>query len=80
MEALEYQLRSYTPAVRNALDLMQDISAVNCFIQGVATRIKQSPLTQDEAHGLTILLEWQNEQMRKAVGFIEGEGLTLVEM
>ena len=50
----------------NALETLEQVRAVNSLIQGMCTRMSASELSAQEAAGLYVLMEWQNQQMEKA--------------
>jgi hypothetical protein len=55
----------------SALETLEQVRAVNSLIQGMCTRMSASELSEQEASGLFVLLEWQNQQMEKAEGILK---------
>lgn len=57
--------------VNRALETFEKVRAVNCLIQGLCTRMDGQELTEIEAEGLYVVLEWQNFQMQQAEAVIK---------
>lgn len=57
--------------INNALECLHQVRSVNNLIQGVCTRISAGELSANEAEGLWVVLEWQNNHLKKAEGAIE---------
>ncbi len=57
--------------INNALECLHQVRSVNSLIQGVCARVSAGELSANEAEGLWVVLEWQNNQLKKAEGAIE---------
>ncbi len=57
--------------VNRALETFEQIRAVNSLIQGLCSRMDAQELTEGEAEGLYVILEWQNYQMLQAEAVIK---------
>lgn len=57
--------------VHNALENLQRVRAVNSLLQGICRRIEGEELTETEAEGLYVVLEWQNQQMLNSEAVIK---------
>jgi hypothetical protein len=55
----------------SALETLEQVRAINCLIQGMCSRMSESELSEGEAGGLYVLLDWQNKQMEIAEGIIK---------
>jgi hypothetical protein len=55
----------------SAVELINQVQSVNYLIQGVCARVKVAELSANEAEGLWMVLEWQNNVLQKAAGAIE---------
>ena len=69
--------------LNRALESFQNVRAVNNLIQGICQRIPAGELTEKEAEGLYVVLEWQSQQMLHAEGVIKtmlGGGSTLTKV
>jgi hypothetical protein len=55
----------------NALETLEQVRAVNCLIQGMCSRMRESEMSESEAVGLFVLLDWQNKHVEAAEGIIK---------
>jgi hypothetical protein len=52
--------------LNGALETLKQIRDVNSLIQGLCARMSGGELTESDAEGLYIMLEWQDKQMVQA--------------
>jgi len=57
--------------INNALEFLHQVRSVNHLIQGVCMRITAGELSANEAEGLWVILDWQNNQLAVAEGAIK---------
>jgi hypothetical protein len=57
--------------INNALEFIHQVRSVNNLMQGLCSRMSAGELSAKEAEGLWVLLDWQNNHLKKAEGAIE---------
>jgi hypothetical protein len=57
--------------MNNVLESIHQVKVVNRLIQGVCARMSAGELSANEAEGLWVVLEWQNNHLTKVEGAIE---------
>lgn len=58
-------------SINSALEVFEQVRAVNRLLQGLCARIESGELSKQEAEGLYLVLEWQSQQMLHAEGVIK---------
>jgi hypothetical protein len=54
-----------------SLDTFQEVRFVNTLIQGLCARTASNELGGNEARGLMVVLEWQNEKLKGAEAIVQ---------
>jgi hypothetical protein len=52
--------------INSALESIAQVRSVNNLIQGICSRLSAAELSEQEASGMWVLLEWQNERLKRA--------------